>query len=124
MELFWGKVRSGKARGRKLGFPTANIALHKKIPEGVYLSKTRVNTDWHPSLTFIGVAKTFEETKYQSETYLLNYNTSFYNQWITIKLIKKLRNNKKFSNADALVNQMKEDEKDAREYFSRTVHSL
>jgi FAD synthase len=35
--LFWGKVKKGKERGKSLGFPTANIALYKNIPEGVRL---------------------------------------------------------------------------------------
>ena len=33
-----GKVKKGKSRGKFLGFPTANINLHKKIPEGIYAS--------------------------------------------------------------------------------------
>lgn len=117
--FFWGKVRKGKNRGKKLGFPTANIALQRKIPEGAYISQTKVNNVWYPSLTFIGAAKTFNERKIQAETYLLDFNRSFYNQWISIKLLKKLRGNKKFATAGQLVEQMKEDEKEAREYFKR-----
>jgi len=117
--LFWGKVKKGKGRGKDLGFPTANIALHKEISEGVYVSQTKVKGTWHPSLTFIGAAKTFGEKEVQAETYLLSFNTSIYGNTISIKLLKKLRGNKKFSTGSELVKQMKEDEKEARKYFSQ-----
>ena len=117
--MFWGKVRKGKSRGKKLGFPTANIALHKKIPEGVYISQTKINNIWHPSLTFIGAAKTFGETQVQAETYLLYFNTVQYQSIITVKLLKKIRGNKKFHSPEALVAQMGMDKKAARTYFQK-----
>ena len=39
---FWGKVRIHNQRGRELGFPTANVNLAKDIPEGIYISKTKL----------------------------------------------------------------------------------
>jgi len=117
MIVFWGKVREGKKRGHNLGFPTANIALHKKIPEGIYFAKAKVGAHWLPALTFIGAAKTFGETAAMSETYLLNFNTKIYTHWLTIKLLKKLRENKKFDSKEALILQMKEDEIEARKFF-------
>lgn len=118
MRVLWGKVRRGKNRGKKLSFPTANIALHQKIPEGVYIAKTKVHSRWYQSLAFIGAAKTFNEKTYHAETYILNFNESLYGQWITIKLLKKIRGNKKFASVNNLVKQMQEDEKEARKYFS------
>lgn len=112
-----GKVRKGKTRGKDLGFPTANIALRKVIPEGVYLSKTKISSKKYPSLTFIGKAKTFGEKIYQAETYILDFYISIYNQLITVVLIKKIRDNKKFGSSEELIKQMKEDEKVARDYF-------
>lgn len=120
---FWGKVRKGKDRGKKLGFPTANIPLHKHIPEGIYISKTKINGVWHPSLTFIGAAKTFGENRVQAETYLLDFDESIYRCMITIRLLKKIRGNKKFSSAAKLVEQMKKDEKEAKKYF-KNLHQL
>ena len=117
MQLIWGKVKKGKGRGKKLGFPTANIALHKHIPEGIYISRTKVRNAWHPSLTFVGAAKTFNEAKLQAETYLLGFNQSLHGKQITIRLIKKIRENKKFASALELTLQMRNDEKEARRYF-------
>lgn len=117
MYKFWGKVRSDKKRGNKLGFPTANLNLTKKIPEGIYLSIARVRAKRHPAMTFIGKIKTFNEKKFQAETYILDFKKELYDQWISVKLLKKIRGNKKFKSADELVEQMKKDEAVARKYF-------
>lgn len=118
MDVFWGKVIGGKKRGKALGFPTANIALHKKIDEGIYTAKVRVNNTWHNALTFIGKAVTFKETAVQAESFLLDFSDNLYGKFITVKLLKKLRDNKKFNSAEELVEQMRLDEKMARNYFA------
>lgn len=117
MYKIWGKIKQHNQRGRKLGFPTANINLTKNIPEGIYISKTKVNGKIYGSVTFIGIAKTFNEKKFHAETYILDFNKSIYGKWISVELIKKIRENKKFNSAEELVNQMREDEKEARKYF-------
>lgn len=113
---FWGKVRTHNKRGRKLGFPTANINLHLDIPEGIYISKTRVNGEEYKSVTFIGTVKTFNEKKFHAETYILDFKQDIYGKWISIKLLKKIRSNQKFNSADELVDQMKKDEVLTRQY--------
>ncbi len=117
MYKFWGKVRTHSKRGKKLGFPTANINLRKNIPEGVYISRTRMQDKQYSSLTFIGIAKTFGEKKFHAETYILDFNQNIYGEWISVKLLKKIRGNKKFSSAEELIDQMKQDEQEARKYF-------
>ncbi len=114
---FWGKVRKHNQRGRKLGFPTANVDLSKKIPEGIYISKVKIEDKIYPALTFIGKAETFNEKKIKSETYILDFNRDIYGKWITVSLLKKIRENKKFDSAKELVVQMKKDESIARRYF-------
>lgn len=117
MYQFWGKVRKNKQRGRKLGFPTANINLTKNIPEGIYVSQVKIGTSIYPALTFIGTAKTFNEKKFQAETYILDFKQNLYDKWISVKLLKKIRDNKKFNSARELIAQMKKDEQWARKYF-------
>lgn len=118
MDRFWGKVRTHNKRGKKLGFPTANINLTKHLSEGIYMSQTKINNKQYPSLTFIGQAKTFNEKRFQAETYILDFNKNIYGQWISITLLKKIRDNQKFNSAQELVNQMKKDEQTARQCFS------
>ena len=116
--MFRGKVRKGKNRGKLLGFPTVNIALYKTIPEGVYASKIKIDNQDFIAATFIGNAKTFNETEYKAEGYILDFNQDIYGKWITIKLFQKLRGNKKFKTEEELINQMKQDVLITRKLFS------
>ena len=116
--VFFGKVIRGKARGKDLGFPTANIPLHKDIPEGIYLSHILLEKQLYPALTFIGSAKTYGETDKKAEVYFLNLNEDLYGKRITIRLIKKIRGNIKFKSEKELVAQMKKDKQNALEYFT------
>ncbi|MBI2338693.1 riboflavin kinase [Candidatus Daviesbacteria bacterium] len=118
MYKFWGKVRRHSQRGKKLGFPTANINLTKDIPEGIYISRTKIEDRQYSSLTFIGQAKTFHEKKFLAETYILDFDQDIYDKWISVKLIKNIRGNKKFNSAEDLIKQMKKDEQEARGYFN------
>lgn len=117
MYKFWGKVRKYNQRGKKLGFPTANINFNKSIPSGIYLSKAKVDNKFYPSLTFIGNAKTFGEKIFQAEIYILDFNQNIYDKWISVKLLKKIRGNQKFKSVEHLIKQMKKDEIKARKYF-------
>ncbi len=112
-----GTVRRGKARGKKLGFPTANIALDSIHPEGIYLSITHFDNKKFPSLTFIGSAKTFHETEYQAETYILDFELDLYDQELTIVVLEKIRDNQKFVSEQVLIEQMEKDKKNAEEFF-------
>ena len=96
MEFFWGKVRHHNQRGRKLGFPTANINLRKNISEGIYISHAKLGNSIYQALTFIGQAKTFNEKRFHAETYILDFKQNMYGKWISVKLLKKIRNNEKF----------------------------
>lgn len=117
MYRFWGKVRKDKQRGKSLGFPTANLNLHRNIPEGIYISKTKVQKKIYPSITFAGKVKTFNEQEYKSETFILDFDRNIYNHWISVSLLKKIRSNKKFNSEKELIKQMKKDEEETRNFF-------
>lgn len=123
MYKFWGKVRKGNQRGKSLGFPTANINLSNLDligAEGIYISKVNLEKIWYKALTFIGAAKTFNEKNIQAESYILDFDKDIYDKWITVELIKKIRENVKFNSAKELVNEMKKDEQEARIYFQNS----
>ena len=122
MYKFWGKVRTNNKRGKSLGFPTANINLTKSIADGIYISRTKIGSKLYPSLTFIGAAKTFNEKRHHAETYILDFNKNIYGKWISVKLLKKIRGNKKFNSAEDLIVQMKKDEEEARRFFKSSSH--
>ena len=118
---FSGIVVRGKNRGKKLGYPTANVLIEAIFKEGVYVSETTLDKNKLQSITFIGNAKTFNEQDYQSETYILDFNQDIYDQKIEVQLLKKIRDNQKFESADALILQMKKDEEEGRKYFKAYV---
>lgn len=118
MITFKGKVVQGAKRGKDLGFPTANIALHKKIEEGIYVAKVKIDGNVHNALTFIGSATTFGEKDYKAESFILDFKENLYGKIITVHLLKKIRDNKKFDSPEELVQQINEDVIVARKFFA------
>lgn len=112
MQIIKGKVIRGLKKGTILGFPTANLRLNKNLAKGIYLSQTKVGENLYPSLTYIGQ---------MVETYILDFQENLYGCWISVKLLKKIRPDKKFKSESALISQMKKDELVAREFFNMVV---
>ncbi|WP_353095263.1 bifunctional riboflavin kinase/FAD synthetase [Tissierella praeacuta] len=107
-----GKVIPGKNRGNKLGFPTANIEPidNYVIPKnGVYMTNTIVDGKRYTSATNIGYNPTFNEDILKIETYLLDFNGDIYGKILEIEFLDFLRNDIKFENKEALIEQMKTD---------------
>lgn len=118
MYVLRGKIVKGKNRGKALGFPTANMAVHRDIPEGIYLAKIKVGKMAYNGLTFVGRAITFGERKLQAESYLLDFSGDLYKKFVTVQLLKKIRDNKKFGSSEALIAQMHQDLMVARKFFT------
>lgn len=114
---FRGKVKTGAKRGRLLGYPTANIALHQKIPEGIWASEIAIDGKTYQAATFIGTAKTFGEKDYKAESFILDFLKEIYGSWATVKLYKKIRDNVKFATEQELTAQMRQDELNVRDFF-------
>ncbi len=114
---FTGIVKKHLGRGKKLGFPTANIEAPKEIEDGLFLAFTEIASKKYPSILFVGASQTFDETDRRAESYVLDFSGDLYGQEIEIEIVKKLRDNKKFDSQKALIEQMKKDEKVAKEFF-------
>jgi FAD synthase len=110
-------VQEGHKRGKRLGFPTINAFVDKTFPEGIYVSFALVGDKRYNALTFIGAAKTYNQTDYLSETYLLDFSQDIYGQTVQVEVLKKLRENQKFETEEALVKQMEEDKRQAIAFF-------
>lgn len=108
-----GIVNHGYKRGRKLGFPTANISIERGyiLPkEGVYLTKTITDDKKeYNSLSFVGKNITFNEEELKIETYILDYTGDLYGKEICIEFMNFIRSNKKFNDPKDLVNQINMD---------------
>jgi len=118
---YQGVVVKGEGRGRKLGFRTANIQSTKKIlPKiGVYASKIIYRNQEFLGVTNIGRQPTFhqfdENYPITLETHILDFNQDIYGEEIEVFLVKRIRDEKKFSNVESLISQIQEDIKITKE---------
>lgn len=123
--LLTGKVVKGHSRGKKLGFPTANIQVeenYKLIPaSGIYLAEIILQGSEakHHALVSIGHNPTFGNNPLSIEVYILDFDRDIYGAKMQAEMISKLRDEMKFENETQLIVQMKEDEKKARELLNQ-----
>jgi riboflavin kinase/FMN adenylyltransferase len=113
----YGKVVIGAGRGESLGFPTANLDINSGQalpPDGVYAGLARVNGKVYQSMTNIGRNPTFGNTKRTVETFLLDYSGDLYGRELSVEFVARLRDEKKFKNADDLKKQLAEDIRQGR----------
>lgn len=116
-----GVVIHGDARGRTLGYPTANIASDPfiRLPGGgVYAVKVKIGKKWYKGMASIGYNVTFETGRNLSvEINIFDFKQNIYGETVYVSWYKRLRSEKKFSSVDGLIAQLKKDEEDARSYF-------
>ena len=109
-----GKVVKGDGLGKKINYPTANIFIeetYKIIPkDGVYLVETIIKDKLFKGMMNIGHRPTIGTKVKSIEVHLFNFNEDIYGQVISIKMISKIRDEKKFSSIQALKEQLVKDE--------------
>ena len=109
-----GKVVKGDGLGKKINYPTANIFIeetYKIIPkDGVYLVETIIKDKLFKGMMNIGHRPTIGTKNKSIEVHLFNFNEDIYGQVISIKMISKIRDEKKFSSIQALKEQLVKDE--------------
>ena len=121
---FGGRVIHGDHRGRKLGFPTANLAIgsHRAmLPNGAYAVLIWLNGKRYNGIANIGDNPTFEGCNRRLEVNILDFSQNIYDAAITVQFVVKLREQKKFSGVDALVKQLRADEITARKLLADKV---
>jgi riboflavin kinase/FMN adenylyltransferase len=106
-----GCVIPGDGRGRTLGIPTANLEIweQKALPKvGVYLCTAHIDGNAFGAVTNIGVRPTFDKGSLETrvETHLLDFNEDLYSRELKLNFISRLREEKKFPNAEALIDQI------------------
>jgi riboflavin kinase/FMN adenylyltransferase len=109
-----GKVVKGDGLGKKINYPTANIFIeetYKIIPkDGVYLVETIIEDKLFNGMMNIGHRPTIGSNVKSIEVHLFNFNEDIYGKVISIKMISKIRDEKKFSSIQALKEQLVKDE--------------
>lgn len=102
-----GVVVPGEGRGKKLGFPTANLKMsHGQIqpPTGVFAGRVELpKKQFWQAAVHIGPAPTFNDSTYRVEVHILDYKGGdLYGTPVTVELVKKIREIKKFVSEDEL----------------------
>jgi len=119
-----GQVVSGDRRGSSLGFPTANLDLmaEQALPsDGVYATITHTDDNSLPSVTNIGVRPTFGGSKRLVETYILDFEGDLLGRRLTIDLVDKLRDEKRYDDVEELKAQMARDVDKARQILKQRI---
>ena len=125
-----GHVLHGKKLGRKLGFPTMNIAvanhLHRRKPatSGIFIAQVHGLSDNPlPAVSSLGIRPTVEdEGRVLLETHLFDFDKDVYGQIIKVELLEKIRDEEKYPDLDMLQIAIASDAMRARNYFQKKNH--
>ena len=123
MPAFKGLVVRGDGRGRKLGFPTANIQTEgpgdnlKEQALGVYVARVKMGGDIKKGVANIGKRPTFSRDGCVSlEVHIPGFEGDLYGQTVTVELLQHLRNEIEFGSVFELKKQISVDVELALEY--------
>ncbi|MDP2424198.1 MAG: bifunctional riboflavin kinase/FAD synthetase [Bacteroidales bacterium] len=120
-----GKVVRGNQIGKLIGFPTANLELrdpNKLIPsKGVYACLIGWKGNTFFGMSNIGIRPTIESNCLTIEANIFNFNREIYNDEITLRLVQKIRDEKKFGNLELLKKQLFIDKKVVEEILENQI---
>lgn len=118
-----GTVEAGAGLGRKMGFPTANIAAHpsKILPPGVFAARVKVGRDTYDAAVFVGRRSTVRTLRDRVilEAHILGFSGSIRGRRITATFLKHIRPERRFSSKETLAERIKSDLTLVRRYLAR-----
>ncbi len=117
-----GPVVRGADRGRRIGFPTANLAVAPDlaIPKfGVYVTWAYLGESRYASVTNVGKRPTFSETRPTIEVHLFDFEGDCYERELRVELLHRLRDEQRFSGVEELTAQIQRDIRAARSHFAK-----
>ncbi len=117
-----GRVAHGDKRGRTIGFPTANIHLHRNNTpvSGVYaVEMFGIEGEPQQGVANVGTRPTVDGTRSLLEVHLFDFDRDIYGAYVNIEFVHKLRDEKKFDSFDVLKEQILRDAAEAREFFKQ-----
>jgi riboflavin kinase/FMN adenylyltransferase len=118
-----GVVVHGEKRGRKIGFPTANIEPTEEfdLPTvGVYAVRILVKGKWHTGVCNVGYKPTFHDNPFEQpviEVHIIDFNEDIYDETVVIEWHRHIRSEKRFNGIEELVAQIHSDKEETIEFF-------
>ncbi|HBP88059.1 MAG: bifunctional riboflavin kinase/FAD synthetase [Nitrospira sp.] len=113
-----GTVIPGEQRGKKFGWPTANLRIpgHRVLPaDGIYATLTVFKGECLDSIAYIGTRPTFSEGERLLEVHIFDKTVQLYGEHISVHFIERVREDRVFANSQDLVSQMDQDGLRARD---------
>ncbi len=117
-----GRVAHGEKLGRELGFPTANIHIHRKVTplHGIYVvTVSGLKAQPVEGVASIGTRPAVNGKKVILEVFLFDFNESIYGQQLEVSFLKKLRDELPFDSLDDLKVQIAIDVEQAKKFFDQ-----
>jgi riboflavin kinase/FMN adenylyltransferase len=120
--FMFGKVIHGHARGKGLGFPTANLEISQDLypNDGVYAANVIIDERRYAGVVNIGTNPTFGDEQLAVEVFLFDYQGDLYGKELQVALVDKLRDEQTFPSVDLLVHQIEQDIQRAKEILKGT----
>lgn len=107
-----GEVVNGDKRGRKLGFPTANLEISDRramLPNGAYVARVKVRGAMYNGIANVGDNPTFKAQRRRLEVFIDNFSGDIYGEEIFVAFVSKIRDEKIFATVDELKAQLADD---------------
>ena len=118
-----GKVIKGDGLGKLIDYPTANILIeenYKIIPkDGVYFIKTSIDNKLYKGMMNIGHRPTIGKKEKSIEVNLFNFDRDIYNKIISVDVVMKIRDEKKFSSIEDLKVQLAKDKEHCLKFINK-----
>lgn len=122
-----GRVTHGQQRGQRLGFPTANLFLQRRVSplSGVFAVLLHGLTDkpW-PGVANLGTRPTVDGQHLVLEVHLFDFNESIYGRLVEVEFVQKLREEKRFNGLSELTQQIQQDVHLAKKILQDTSHQV
>lgn len=114
-----GNVVTGHGRGKELGYPTANISSFTEVlpADGIYATLIYIDGERRLSVSSIGTNPTFGAGPRTLESYVLDFSSDIYGKSIRLAFVKRIREERKFSDVTGLIIQIQDDVRSARSIF-------
>ncbi|MBN1922359.1 MAG: bifunctional riboflavin kinase/FAD synthetase [Anaerolineae bacterium] len=119
-----GRVCPGEQRGRRLGFPTANLEVpsERLLPkDGIYICRAHLARGSFEAVINVGTRPTFNHSDTTVEAHLLDFDADIYGESLRLDFLTRLRSELRFASAEALVQQMHKDVAQARRWLAAQV---
>jgi riboflavin kinase/FMN adenylyltransferase len=115
-----GRIAHGDKRGRSIGFPTANIRMHRMVApvDGVFaVEMFGIPGEPLAGVANVGKRPTVDGTRSLLEVHLFDFNGDIYGRHVQVDFLKRIREERRFPSFEVLRRQIELDAEAARAYF-------